>query len=88
MLIIFGIAGARTAGGLSAAFILVNSISGLLGNYSSVQNLPQNLLFLLIAVAIGGFIGSGLGIKKLGHPTLKKILGIVLIIASFKLMFL
>lgn len=88
LLIIFGIAGARTAGGLSAAFILVNSISGLLGNYSSVQNLPQNLLFLLIAVAIGGFIGSGLGIKKLGHPTLKKILGVVLIIASFKLMFL
>jgi uncharacterized membrane protein YfcA len=88
LLLISGIAGARTAGGLSAAFILVNSISGLLGNFTSVQNLPDNLVFFLLVVAIGGFIGAGLGIKKLGHPALKILLGIVLIIAGFKLIFL
>lgn len=88
ILVIFGIAGARTAGGLSAAFILVNSISGLVGNYTSVQNLPDNLTYSLITVAIGGFIGSGLGIKKLGHPALKITLGLVLVIAGFKLILL
>jgi len=88
LLLFSGLAGPRTAGGLSAAFILVNSISGLLGNYSAIQNIPSTLPFYLAAVGVGGFLGSGLGTKKLGSPALKRALGVVLVVAGLKLIFL
>lgn len=88
LLLFAGIAGPRTAGGLSAAFILVNSVSGLLGNFSAVKSLPENLGYYLLVVALGGFLGSGLGTKKLGNLILKRLLGVVLVIAGLKLLFL
>ncbi len=88
LLLFAGFAGPRTAGGLSSAFILFNSISGLLGQITTVKSLPDNLIFALIVVAVGGFIGSGLGTKKLGNPGLKILLAMVLVIAGVKLIFL
>jgi len=88
LLLFAGFAGPRTAGGLSSAFIFFNSISGLLGQFSSVRALPDNLFLALIVVAVGGFIGSGLGTKKLGNPGLKILLAVVLVIAGVKLIFL
>ena len=88
LLLFAGFAGPRTAGGLSSAFILFNSISGLLGQITTIKSLPDNLIFALIVVAVGGFIGSGLGTKKLGNPGLKILLAVVLVIAGVKLIFL
>ena len=88
LLLFAGFAGPRTAGGLSSAFILFNSISGLLGQITTVKSLPDNLIFALIVVSVGGFIGSGLGTKKLGNPGLKILLALVLVIAGVKLIFL
>jgi uncharacterized membrane protein YfcA len=53
-----------------------------------VKTLPDNLFLALIVVAVGGFIGSGLGTKKLGNPGLKILLAVVLVIAGVKLIFL
>ena len=88
LLLFLNIAGPRMAGGLSAAFILFNSTSGLLGQLATIENLPQNLYLSLLVVGIGGFIGSGFGTKKLGSSTLKIFLAIVLVIAGVKLLFL
>lgn len=77
---------ARVAAGISAAFILANSISGLLGNAVAVQAIPAALPLWLVAVAAGGLLGAELGARRLGTPNLRRAL--VLVIAGLKLMFL
>jgi uncharacterized membrane protein YfcA len=75
----------KTAAGVSAAFILVNSASGLAGSYSQVASLPQNV-WLWVAVAIvGGIVGSTLGAKKFDSLTLRRVLAAVLLFAGVKL---
>ena len=75
----------KTASAISALFILVNSISGLLGNFSATQYFPNFAWSLLIAVICGGTIGSYLGSRKLPHTAIKRLLAVVLAIAGFKL---
>jgi uncharacterized protein len=75
----------RTTAGVSAAFILVNSIAGLLGRVSSVRALPPGLPVLALAAAAGGLIGSTLGSRRLPSPTLRRLLAAVLAIAAWKL---
>jgi len=88
-LILFaGWARARVAAGLSSAFILANSVSGLLGNVSSVRALPAELPIWLLAAAAGGLIGAELGARRLGTPALRRALALVLVIAGLKLIFL
>jgi hypothetical protein len=78
----------KKAAGVSALFILVNSISGLLGNYSQIMQLSL-IVFVWISVAvIGGIIGSVLGSRKLHSLILRRILAIVLVIAGAKLIFI
>lgn len=78
-------ASTKTAAAVSALFILLNSVSGLLGNISATKSIPSFLLPLCIAVVIGGSIGSYLGSHKLQPATIKRLLAVVLIIAGFKL---
>jgi len=79
---------ARVAAGISAAFILANSIAGLLGNVASVPALPPSLPILLLCAAAGGLRGAELGARRLGSPALRRVLAVVLVIAGLKLMFL
>jgi len=88
LLIFTGWATARQAAGLSAVFIFANSVSGLLGNYSSFQFLPPQLPIWLAVVAAGALIGSYYGANKLPSPVLKRALALVLVVASLKLLFL
>jgi len=77
----------REAGGVSAAFILANSAAGLAGNPGSLSHLSDQLPLWAGAVVIGGLIGSELGSRRIGTPTFRKILGVVLLIAGAKLVF-
>lgn len=77
----------KKAAGISALFILVNSISGLLGNYAQVAQLPPNVYFWIGAAIIGGIIGSTLGSQKFNSTTLRRVLAFGLMIASLKLIF-
>ena len=76
---------AKTAAGISAAFILVNSISGLAGNYTQVSQLPSNVIFWIVAAVIGGIIGSTLGSRYFNTLTLRRVLAVVLVMAAVKL---
>ena len=78
---------ARTAAGISAIFILVNSISGLLGNYAQVAQLPSNVFFWIIAAIIGGIIGSTLGSSRFDSIIMRRVLAVVLLIGGLKLFF-
>jgi uncharacterized membrane protein YfcA len=81
-------AGARTAAGISSAFILANSIAGLLGNVASVQALPAGLPIWLAAVAVGGLIGAEIGARRLGTVGFRRALAVVLLVAGLKLIVL
>jgi hypothetical protein len=75
----------RTASGVSAPFILLNSIAGLGGNVSATQSLPAFALPLAAAVVVGGWVGSHFGSRRLPHVTIKRLLAAVLLIAGTKL---
>jgi uncharacterized membrane protein YfcA len=70
---------------VSALFIFLNSISGLLGLWhAGISINPQIFLWVSIAI-IGGFWGSYSGSFKLNTIQLRYILAGVLLVASFKL---
>ncbi len=75
----------KTASAISAAFILVNSIAGLLGNLSATKKFPGLAVPLLIAAGLGGILGSYLGSRKFPQSLIKRLLAIVLTIAGVKL---
>ncbi len=75
----------KTAAAVSAVFILINSISGLLGNISSTKQLPWLALPLAIAAVTEGAIGSYFGSRNFSPEHIKKLLAVVLTIAGLKL---
>ncbi len=76
---------AKNATAVSALFILVNSISGLLGNLSSTRYFPGFAIALAVAAIVGGTVGSYYGSRKLDPTTIKRLLATVLLIAGAKL---
>lgn len=87
LLILMHWARTKTASAVSALFILVNSISGLLGNLSATKTFPRFALILAVAAVLGGSVGSYLGSRTFPVTTIKRILAVVLTIAGFKLIF-
>lgn len=77
----------RSASAISALFILLNSLAGLLGNFSATRTFPKFGISLLVAAAIGGLIGSHLGSRRLAPAVIKRLLAVVLVIAGLKLIF-
>ena len=84
LIVFLGWTSVKGASGTAALFILFNSIAGLLGNYSLVKLLPQEIYLYSVAVIFGVLIGTQLGIKYLMEEGVKKSLGVVLIIAGIK----
>ncbi len=77
----------KTASAVSALFILVNSMAGLLGNLSSTKQLPVFALPIALAAVSGGAVGSYLGSQRFSVGFIKKLLAVVLLIAGGKLVF-
>ena len=80
-------ANTKTASGVSAFFILVNSVFGLLGNLTATQKFPFYALPLGVAVILGGTLGAYLASRHFQPATVRRLLAIVLVIAGFKLIF-
>jgi uncharacterized membrane protein YfcA len=77
---------ARPAAGLSAGFILANSIAGILGNVSSLANLRADIPVLAVSVVVGGIVGSTLGVRLYARRELHMALACVLVVAAAKLL--
>ena len=86
LLLFLGWSEPRRASGVAALFILMNSMSGLAGNFASVGRLPPELPWFIAAVIAGAIIGTRLGVSRLPTPRLFQVLGVVLVIASGKLL--
>lgn len=85
LLLLMRWANMRTTAALSAAFILVNSIAGLAGHAQVAVTWPKELPLLMLAALTGGVIGSELAVRRLAPVTLRRLLGVVLVVAGGKL---
>jgi uncharacterized protein len=85
LLLFFHWAEMKTISGIAAAFILVNSIAGLLGVLTSAPALPAALPFWGVAAVAGGYLGAEYGSRRLGNPAIQKLLAVVLVIAGAKM---
>lgn len=85
LLLLAGWADVRTASGVAAAFIVVNSVAGLLGQAAQGAVLPPFLPALAVAAVAGGWIGARAGSGRLPTPTVRRLLAAVLVVAGLKM---
>lgn len=71
--------------GTAALFILCNSASALAGNLASAGHLPPQLPWMILAVMLGAWFGTWLGLARLNIIGLRRVLAAVLTIAGLKL---
>jgi uncharacterized protein len=84
LLLFVGWSATKSASGVAAVFILCNSVAGLMGNVAIVKALPPNLPIYAAAVLAGAVAGTTFGIN-FAVPAILKALGLVLVVAGFKL---
>ncbi len=85
VLLLLGWADIKKSAAVSALFIFVNSVSGLLGFVSKGGTLPISSVSLIAVVLVGGILGGYFGSKKMNTLVLRNVLALVLLIAIFKL---
>jgi uncharacterized membrane protein YfcA len=85
VLLLMGWANTKETSGVSAAFILVNSVAGLMGHISAVSYIPADITYWAPAALIGGWIGTELGTRLLPVAGLRRWLSAVLALAGLKL---
>jgi uncharacterized protein len=71
---------------ISAAFILLNSISGIIGTTLTHQVFSPNLFIWVLAAVTGGLLGGYYGSSRFNTQVLRYILSIVLLFASTKIL--
>lgn len=85
LLLFMGWAETRTASGVAALFIVVNSAAGLAGNPASLRDLAPSLWLWAPAAIAGGVLGAEHGSRRLATPVLRRWLAAVLVVAGAKL---
>jgi uncharacterized protein len=85
LLVLCGWGTVRDSAAPTAAFILINSIAGLIGLLSRQPALPDALPYWVLAVIAGGLIGATFGARRLGNRSLRQALALVLVIAGGKM---
>jgi len=72
---------------ISALFIFVNSISGLMGQLYTGINFSADMLTYVVVAFAGGLLGAYVGSIKLKAAALRNVLALVLVVAAWKLLF-
>ncbi len=88
LLLLMGWAAPRQAAAVTAPFILLNSISGLVGfSLQATNSFPSAIIWLALPVLVGGLFGSYLGSRSLPVRSITLVLSAVLLIAGLKLLY-
>ncbi len=77
----------KVISGVAAAFILVNSISGLIGILQKAPIISSVLPYWVLAAVLGGLIGAEYGSRRLANPSIRMLLALVLLLAGSKMIF-
>ncbi|MGK6351334.1 sulfite exporter TauE/SafE family protein [Parapedobacter sp. DT-150] len=75
----------KQAAAISALFIFVNSLSGLIGQFTQGIQFSTDMVVYVAVAFSGGLLGSYFGAIRFQHRTIKLLLAAVLAVASFKL---
>ncbi|GGH65079.1 hypothetical protein HNQ91_002159 [Filimonas zeae] len=75
----------KQAAAISALFIFVNSVAGLLGQLTKGISFSSEMTAYVAIAFCGGLLGSWFGAMKFPQKTIKLLLALVLAIAAFKL---
>lgn len=86
LLLLLGWASTRHTAGLSAPFIVVNSIAGLIALKHPFATLPPTWPLWAIAAVGGGFLGTYLGVRRIPVGILRGLLALVLLIGALKML--
>jgi hypothetical protein len=78
-------ADAKTTAATSAVFILVNSVAGLAGRVVGDRFEVGPMAPLVVAAFVGGLAGSYLGARYFSGTVVRRLLGVVLLLAVAKL---
>lgn len=73
--------------GITAAFVLVNSIAGLAGNLSVAQAWPGQIPLWLLVAGSGAWLGAELGSRWLEPVRLQQSLALVLVVTALRMLF-
>jgi uncharacterized protein len=84
LLMLSGRQGVRQVSGITAPFILLNSIAALAGSLQSLERLPPELPILTAAALAGAVVGTQVGLAWVSNTTLQRLVGVVLLIAAGK----
>ncbi len=96
VLLMLGWTNLKETSAVSALFIFVNSISGLLSllqkpktvaMFTAANGQLKSLIYCLLLAVVGGILGSYFGARKFENKVLRNILTFVLLIAAIKLIF-
>ena len=85
LLLTFGWIETRQASAVSAVFNLLNSIAALAGVWAIMPGFPGALPWWFLAVGVGGFLGSWLGVRYLPPIALRYILALLLLAAGARM---
>lgn len=85
IILIFGWGNVKETAAVSALFIWVNSLAGIIGLTATGVSLPTQLIPLVACAFLGGLVGGFMGSHKWGNKKLRIALSVVLIMACFKL---
>jgi uncharacterized membrane protein YfcA len=86
LLLFLGWANTKKTAAVSAAFILVNSISGLIAQMQTTKLDWRLIAPSAVVVLVAGMIGSGLGANRLSPLWLQRLLALVLVVAAAKML--
>lgn len=85
LLLLTGWADVKRTAAVSALFIFANSLAGLTARGATGLDTIGEFPMLVAIGATGALIGSGLGARKWSSDLLRRLLGVILIVAVYKL---
>lgn len=75
----------KQAAAVSALFIWVNSVAGIIGQWSQGAVITQEMFAWVLVAVVGGYIGGKAGSQWFGEQKLRYVLAFVLVLACVKL---
>lgn len=87
ILLLMGWSSMKQTAAISAIFIFLNSIAGIIGQMKAGFDLSPQILSIIFFVLIGGSVGAYYGAEKIPVKGMKYVLALVLVVAAGKLIF-
>jgi uncharacterized membrane protein YfcA len=87
LLLLFKWTNQKQTAAISALFIFVNSLSGLMGQWTKGIEINTNMIGYVAVAFVGGLFGAYFGAMKFNQNVLRILLAFVLVVASYKLIF-